>query len=250
MRLKIIGSNSKGNAYLLESKTDSLLIECGVRFQQIKQALDWNINKLVGCIVTHGHGDHACGVRDLTYAGINVYATGGTCEELIIKWKANPHRIKPRHTELPFSLGPFRIIAFKTIHDTKEPCGFLIHHAECGVVLFLTDTVYSPFTFKGLNNIIVEANYCDEILEERRINGNTVEAVRDRVIESHMSLKNCKDLLAANDLSKVNNIVLIHLSDGHSHAARFKREVEQLTGKNVHVADAGMVIENFEMTPF
>lgn len=250
MRLKIIGSNSKGNAYLLEAADGSLLIECGVRFQQIKQALEWNLTKLVGCIITHEHGDHACGVKELTHAGINVYATAGTCEELLNKWKANPHRIHPRHTELPFSLGPFRIIAFKTIHDTKEPCGFLIHHPECGVVLFLTDTVYSPFTFKGLNNIIVEANYCDEILEERRMNGNTVEAVRDRVIESHMSLKNCKDLLAANDLSQVNNIVLIHLSDGHSHARRFKQEVEQLTGKRVHIAESGMVIENFEMTPF
>src|ERR1041385_4951135 len=127
---------------------------------------------------------------------------------------------------------------------------YLIKHQECGVVLFLTDTVYSPFVFKGLNNIIVEANYCDEILEEKRQAGYTIEMLRDRVIESHMSLKNCKDLLAANDLSQVNNIVLIHLSDSHSHETRFKKEVEALTGKVVHVADKGMVIENFEKTPF
>jgi phosphoribosyl 1,2-cyclic phosphodiesterase len=250
MKLKIIGSNSRGNAYLLEAADCSLLIECGVRFDKVKQAIGYNLSKLVGCVVTHEHGDHACGIKDLTYAGVNVYATAGTCEELLNKWKANPHRVHPRHTELPFSLGPFRIIAFKTIHDTKEPCGFLIHHPECGVVLFLTDTVYSLFTFKGLNNIIVEANYDDDILEDRRMNGGTIKMLRDRVIESHMSIKNCKDLLAANDLSKVNNIVLIHLSDGHSHAENFKKEVEQLTGKRVHIADAGMTIDHFETTPF
>lgn len=250
MRLKIINSNSRGNAYILENDTEALLIECGVRFIEIKHAIDFNLSKIVGCLITHSHGDHCRAVHDVTHAGINVYATEGTCQELAEKWKPNPHRIKPRHMAIPFSIGSFRIIPFRTEHDTKEPCGFLIHHDETGVVLFLTDTVYSPFVFKGLNNVIVEANYCDEILEQKRQAGTTIEMLRDRVIESHMSLRNCKDLLAANDLSQVNNVVLIHLSDSHSDELRFKQEVEQLTGKAVHVAGKNMVIENFNKTPF
>lgn len=250
MRLQIINSNSAGNCYILENDQDALIIECGVRFDLIKKALGFKINKVVGCIITHSHGDHCKGVHDLTHSGIDIYATAGTCEELTEKWQPNLHRIHPRHTELPFSLGPFRIIPFKTVHDTKEPCGFLIHHPECGVVLFLTDTVFSPFVFTGLNQVIVEANYCEEILEEKRQRGATIEMLRDRVIESHMSLRNCKDLLQANDLSQVNNVVLIHLSDSHSHAERFKAEVEQVTGKVVHVADKNMIIENFNISPF
>lgn len=250
MRLKIINSNSRGNAYILESDTESLLIECGVRFDLIKRAAGFNLSKIVGCIITHSHGDHCSGVHDLTHAGVTVYATEGTCEELLERWRPNPHRVRPRHMAVPFSLGSFRIIPFKTQHDTKEPCGFLIHHDECGVVLFLTDTVYSPFRFNGLNNIIVEANYCDEILEGKRQAGATIEMLRDRVIQSHMSLRNCKDLLAANDLTQVNNIVLIHLSDSHSDELKFQREVATLTGKQVHVADRNMVIENFNKTPF
>jgi ribonuclease BN (tRNA processing enzyme) len=70
------------------------------------------------------------------------------------------------------------------------------------------------------------------------------------VIESHMSLSTCKDLLKANDLSQVNNIVLIHLSDGNSDAKRFEAEVQEVTGKTVHVANAGLVIENFNKQPF
>lgn len=250
MRLKIINSNSRGNAYLLENDQEALLIECGVRFDLIKRAIGFRLSKLVGCVVTHAHGDHCRSVHDLTHAGVEVYATEGTCEELLEKWRPNPHRLKPRHMSIPFSIGSFRIIPFRTEHDTKEPCGFLIHHDETGVVLFLTDTVYSPFVFKGLNNVIVEANYCEEILEEKRRVGATIEMLRDRVIESHMSLRNCKDMLAANDLSQVNNIVLIHLSDSHSDEIRFKREVEELTGKRVYVADKDMVIENFNKTPF
>jgi len=250
MRLKVIGSNSRGNAYVLENDQEALLIECGVRFELIKKALDFNLHKVVGCIITHSHGDHCCGLEKLTHAGITAYATEGTCEELMASWKPNPHRLKSRHMAIPFSIGGFDIIPFKTVHDTKEPCGFLIHHDECGVVLFLTDTVYSPFSFKGLNNVIVEANYCEMILEQRRQAGTTIEILRDRVIESHMSIQNCIHLLKANDLSKVNNIVLIHLSDSHSDENRFKGDVEALTGKVVTVANKDMVIENFNKQPF
>ena len=185
MRLKIINnSNSAGNCYIMENDQDALIIECGVRFDLIKQALGFNLSKVVGCLVTHSHGDHCKATQELTHAGITLHATAGTCEELLEHWQPNPHRLRSHHTELPFSLGPFRIIPFKTVHDTKEPCGFLIHHPECGVVLFLTDTVYSPFVFKGLNQVIVEANYCEDILEEKRQAGGTIEMLRDRVIES------------------------------------------------------------------
>ncbi len=250
MRLKVINSNSRGNAYLLENDQEALLIECGVRFELIKRALDFNLSRVAGALVSHSHGDHCSAVKDVTHAGINVYATHGTCEELLEKWSPNPHRLKPRHLGIAFTVGGFQILPFRTEHDCKEPCGFLIKHEECGTTLFLTDTVFSPYVFWGLNNIIVEANYCEEILEEKRRSGSTIEMLRDRVIESHMSLQNCKDMLTANDLSQVNNIVLIHLSDKHSHAERFKAEVEQLTGKTVTVADANMVIDNFNRTPF
>jgi len=47
----------------------------------------------------------------------------------------------------------------------------------------------------------------------------------------------------------VNNIVLIHLSDGNSDEAFFKDETERITGKNVTVARAGIVLD-FNKTPF
>jgi hypothetical protein len=42
--------------------------------------------------------------------------------------------------------------------------------------------------------------------------------------------------MQANDLSKVQEIWLLHLSDGNSDADRFKREIQELTGKPVYVA--------------
>lgn len=56
-------------------------------------------------------------------------------------------------------------------------------------------------------------------------------------------------MLSANDLTAVNNIVLIHLSDGNSNEKQFKKEVYELTGKNVYVASNGMNLK-FNKTPF
>jgi phosphoribosyl 1,2-cyclic phosphodiesterase len=246
MKLQIINSNSAGNSYIMEAQDgEALLIECGLRFQLIQQALKYKINRVAGCLVTHSHGDHSKAIRDVLKVGIRVYATQGEHRAM-----GTEHHHNSRYSVIiPFMVGSFECLAFKVIHDTPEPVGYLIRHEECGTVLFLTDTVYSPFRFNGLNNIIVEANYCQKILDKRVENGENPKFLRDRVIESHMSIANCKDLLMANDLSQVNNIVLIHLSDGNSDAARFKKEVQEVTGKSVHVAEAGMEIP-FNRTPF
>ena len=64
-----------------------------------------------------------------------------------------------------------------------------------------------------------------------------------------MNLSTCKELLQANDLSKVNNIVLIHLSDSNSNAKQFQQEITATTGKKVYVAEAGLTID-FNKQPF
>jgi len=39
----------------------------------------------------------------------------------------------------------------------------------------------------------------------------------------------------ANDLSKVREIWLLHLSDNNSNAERFKQEIQELTGRMVFI---------------
>lgn len=241
MILKVIGTGSKGNAYLLENEQEALLIECGVNILDIKKAVNFNLSKISGCLVTHEHGDHAKSIDEVMKAGIDTYATKGTFSKAL-----KNHRMKIIPQQGQFQVGNFKVISFPTIHDVAEPCGFLIYHADCGVTLFLTDTVYSNFTFKGLNNIIVEANYDTEIIDAKL---GDRKFLRDRIYNSHMSLDTCLQFLQANDLSAVNNIVLIHLSDSNSHELDFAKEVSGMTGKSVSVASNGMEIR-FSKTPF
>lgn len=245
MKLKIINSGSVGNCYILENETTALVIECGVKFQDVKQALDFNLRKVAGVLISHEHQDHCKGVKDAVAAGLNVYCSAGTARAM----KIESHRINKMIVNAQFKMGEFSVLMFDVKHDAEQPVGFLIHHPECGNVLFVTDTYYVSHRFKNLNNILVEANYCQKIVDARLAENKIHGSVRNRVLESHMNIETCKELLKANDLSQVNNIVLIHLSDGNSNAADFKKQVQELTGKTVHVAGKNMEID-FSKTPF
>lgn len=246
MNLQVINSNSKGNSYILYNGTEALLIECGVHIKEIKKALRFNLNKVSGCLVTHEHKDHCKSVTQVLGAGIDVYATPGTHKAMGTEAS---HRAKPLEYGKTTSVGSFKVKAFEVEHDAAEPAGFLIWHKETGYVLFLTDSYFCKYTFPKLNQVIIEANYCHEIIHNKLAAGSTNKFLRDRVLESHMSLQVCKETLAANDLKGVCNIVLIHLSDGHSDEARFKIEVQNATGKPVHVASPGLDID-FNINPF
>jgi phosphoribosyl 1,2-cyclic phosphodiesterase len=244
MKLKVLGSSSSGNGYILENDKEALVIEAGINISKVKEAVDFNLRKICCCLVSHEHNDHAGHIQSYMDAGITVYSSKGTFKAKGIK----SHRAFTMEANKKVQIGNFKVVSFKVEHDCAEPFGFLIHHPETGNILFATDTKYLRYRFENLNNILIEANYSTSIIDDHYING-LHPAQRARIINSHMSLEACKGVLKANDLSKVNNIVLIHLSDGNSHAREFQREIELLTGKTVHVADSGLTI-NFNASPF
>jgi len=245
MDLKVIGTGSKGNCYILENDSEALIIEAGVNIKAIKQALNFNVNKVVGCIVSHEHMDHAKSINELCKTGIKTYASKGTFSSLNI----DNHKSISIENKRLVNIGNFKVMPFDVQHDAAEPFGFIIKHNECGNVLFLTDTFYSAYTFKNLNNIIIEANFSKKIIDAKVKAGASPDFLRNRILKSHLSLENCVEALSKNDLSKVNNIVLIHLSDTNSNEVEFKATVENATGKTVTVANNGTSIK-FNKTPF
>lgn len=237
MKLSILGSSSSSNCYVLHNDKEALIIEAGVTIQNVKQVLDFNISKVVGCFVTHEHGDHSKYVEQYLKASIDVMSSKGTIDNIVIKGNRKPLAIE-KYKILQY--GSFKVFAFDTQHDCQEPIGFLINHEEIGTLLFATDTYYLKHTFTKLNNIMIECNYSNSILDENVKNGTINYMRKKRVKQSHMSLETLKDILQVNDLKHVNNIILLHLSKENGDENLFKDEIEKLTGCKVSIAKKGI----------
>ena len=57
MLMRCAKTSSEGNAFALETDNEILLIEAGVDVKTIKKMIDFNIRKVAGLIVSHGHSD-------------------------------------------------------------------------------------------------------------------------------------------------------------------------------------------------
>jgi phosphoribosyl 1,2-cyclic phosphodiesterase len=231
MDIKTIASSSTGNAYILNNGDSSLLLECGVPIEKLKRACGYRLSTCAGCLISHEHGDHSKAARDVMKAGVDLYCSAGTAQALGLEG----HRLHTVKAKQQFKIGTWTILPFDVRHDAREPLGFLICSGT-EKLLFATDTFYLPYKFNGLTHIMIECNYDIETLDENIGSGYVDQSRRSRLLKSHMSIEQCKATLAANDLSCVREIHLIHLSYMNADAGRFKNEIQRLTGKLVYIA--------------
>lgn len=164
-------------------------------------------------------------------AGIDCYMSQGTAEALGL-FGHRVHIIKARQQ---FQLGTFTVLPFELNHDVFN-LGFLLANQEGEKLLYASDTSYIRYRFRGLTHIMIEANYSLDILKRNVDAGTVPKELKNRILKSHFSLENVKKFLQANDLGKVQEIWLLHLSEQNSCEKRFKEEVQKITGKPTYIA--------------
>lgn len=228
MDIKVIASGSSGNAYLIGDGRTRLLLDAGIPFKRIQIGCGFRTGTIDACLVTHRHGDHAMAIPKLLQRGITVYSNAdvvGLYPGVQQMEALKEHRI-----------GTFRILPFEAEHDVL--CyGYQVASEETGEKLvYITDSAYVRYTFTGLTHIMIEANYAQEIIIDNARQERIPLYLAERVIETHMSIETLLELLRANDMSKVRQIYLLHLSDGNSDAAAFRRQVRRETGAEVYIA--------------
>jgi phosphoribosyl 1,2-cyclic phosphodiesterase len=231
IEIKSFGSSSAGNCYYITDGRTPLLLEAGIKFKEVQRQLNFQTTSIAGCLISHEHGDHCKAIKEVLKAGINCYMSPGTAGALNIEH----HRIHKVASKQPLRVGTWNILPFDVQHDVAEPYGFLLTNESGEKVLFATDTYYIRYKFKGLTHVLVECNYSMDILDANITLGRTPAVMKKRLMRSHFSLENVKEFLKANDLSKVQEIWLLHLSDSNSNQDEFKKEIMQLTGKMVYV---------------
>ena len=230
LSIAVHASGSSGNCYTVTDGRATVMLDCGLPYRRIQQLTGFQHPDAV--FVTHEHSDHIKAAKDFMKKGVDVYMSRGTMEAAGLKENHRLHILKNRQS---VSIDSIIVSAFDTQHDAAEPLGFLLDDGE-DRLLYATDTYYLHYKFPGLTKVMIEANYSYEILKENVENGSLPEPLEKRLKQSHFSLENLKKFFAANDLSQVKEIWLIHLSKDNADPGQFKREIEALTGRPVYVA--------------
>ena len=219
MKLIVAGSGSSGNSYILTNGEEALVLDAGLPFMTVKKALDFNVRCIKGVVVTHSHGDHAKYAREYEEVGIPV-------------WK--PY--EDENLRQSRQLGSFTIRSFEAVHNV--PCvGYLIQHEEIGRMLYVTDTEYVPFRFKGLSTMLIEMNYSDEYIDRN--------AVKFRhVLQGHLEKQTALDCIRANMNENLVHIILCHLSPDGSNEIEFMEAVKGIVPGyvTVDVARPGLTV--------
>jgi len=239
MKIKVLGSSSKGNCYIIGNDTNAILLECGLQFKEIQKGLDFNLQRVKACILTHNHGDHSKGFKGVLQSGIPLYCSKGTAEAL----KLTPERYRKIQHTSNVKIDDWTVWAFSVDHDVPEPLGFIIEHPEAGRILFVTDTYILKWDLSDFHFdcIMIEANYCEEIAEQMRKSKGD-DFVNGRRIKQHMSFQTALKTLEKLPIHSGCQIVLIHLSDGMTDAKRFVKEVQGIYGVSTVCAAPGVEI--------
>lgn len=233
LQAHVLASSSAGNATLLRHGDRTLLLDAGVRYADLQRGLAHRVTSLDAALITHEHQDHARSAAALMRASVDVYATRGTLHALGIAGHHRAHAVTPlqRHD----LRGGWRVVPIPAVHDAADPVAWLVGAGDAKV-LYLTDSALCAYRFDRLTHVLIETNYSAPLLAASVARGDVSDSLRRRTVRNHMSLERAIDLLRATDLSRVQQITLLHLSGSNSDAAAFQAAVMRATGRPVTVA--------------
>ena len=201
MRLSVLSSGSSGNATYIESERGGLLVDAGLPCRHIENLLGRIGRRLddVGAVlVTHGHADHASGVRSLVReCGAEVFAAPGAGE-----------------------LCGLKAAFFEVPHDSST-CGLRLSDGERDVAMATDLGEAGPEVLehmRGAEAVVLESNHDPDWLRR----GPYSARLKRRIASSNGHLSNRQAAEAALALAPhgLKDLVLAHLSKTNNSAAR------------------------------
>jgi len=222
-------SGSLGNLYTItNAQGQRLIIDPGVSWGDVLKALDYDLTDVVGCLVTHEHGDHSKSAEKVIEYGIDVWMSAGTRDAIKFRNDLNRKSVYILESSVvETGIGNFSVLPFNTVHDAQEPFGFVI---SCNdeYLLFATDTSNITQKFEHKFSIIaIECSY-DAIILLDMIERQTInETLAKRLLTSHMEKENAKRYLREFcEMSQCRELHLLHMSGDNINHEKTRQEFE------------------------
>ena len=202
MEMIIVGTGSSGNCALIKDSSSYLMLDCGVPFNKVLQAIDYKVNDIQLCLLSHFHGDHILAINDVNRAFIPIYSS------IEMQEKYRFCYVCPTGTFLPKTIGNWSFKGFELCHDESN-MGFVIHNTESKQnICYICDTGYIKTAPQNIHVLVVECNYIESMIQTEELQDRY-----RRIHSTHLSLERLLSYLSKIDKSVMHKIILVHLSD-------------------------------------
>jgi phosphoribosyl 1,2-cyclic phosphodiesterase len=214
VRVFVLGSGSSGNAALIESGGERLLVDAGIgpkRAVEILRAMGVDLfpRGVLGVVVTHHHEDHAAKLEPLVRALRAPAFLHDGVHAPRVRARFAVERFVPNGA---FAIGPFVVRARTIPHDAPQVA--LRIEANGRAIGWVTDLGHVPLGLanflEGCQTVLLEANYDAELLAM----GPYPPRLRDRVAGpfGHLDNLDTAKLVASLGRLGVERVRLAHLS--------------------------------------
>ncbi len=218
-----IASSSKGNCYLIKSEKTAILLDAGISYRRIRNALrsvDLEIGKIEGLFLTHEHIDHVQSAHMImSYSNkIETYCSNGTSEAIIAKFEnIDDKRINVVEKNQTFMVGDVEVTAFALSHDANEPMSYSFKKDGKKISIVtdtgkMTDEIDEAIADSDI--LVIESNHEENIL----LYGRYPYHVKRRILSDigHLSNETCGKAIGRfldnQTEKKVPYVFLAHLS--------------------------------------
>ncbi|HEV3009986.1 MAG TPA: MBL fold metallo-hydrolase [Burkholderiales bacterium] len=218
MRFASLASGSSGNCLVAEASGTVVLVDCGLALTETERRLarfGLEPSQVSALLVTHEHGDHACGAFEFAAAHrIAVYLTHGTLAALKAEGKVlDGVPLSIVNGRQAFFVDGIQVLPFTVPHDAREPVQYVLSDGASRLGV-LTDvgisTAHVEKMLSGLDALVLECNYDRDLLW----NGGYPRWLKERIAGpfGHLDNRESERLLAALDRSRLKHVIGAHLS--------------------------------------
>ena len=218
LRFASLASGSSGNCLVAEASGTVVMLDCGLTLTETERRLEragLAPSQLSAILVTHEHGDHACGVFDFAAAHrITVYLTHGTLAAMKAEGKVlDGVKVVVVNGRQAFFIDGMQVQPFTVPHDAREPVQYVLSDgaSKLGVITDVgTPTAHVAQMLSGLDALVLECNYDREMLWS----GAYPKWLKERIAGpfGHLDNRESERLLGALDRSRLKHVIGAHLS--------------------------------------
>lgn len=217
MRLRVLGSGSRGNSSAVRSGDTLILVDLGFSYRELSKRMEacgLNAGDVSAVLFTHDHSDHCSGVATFhsKHPSVPLLANGDTADAIARRcgvddgWTVFENGV-------PFEMGNLTITAFSIPHDAADPVGYFIESE--GKSLFVgTDmgfvTANAREMFSHATCALLESNHDPVLLEESARPITLKQRIRGR--NGHLANEDAAALLLETNPPCLKHLLLGHIS--------------------------------------